>query len=533
MEDHGPRLAAQSDPVGLAYRLGHLVRLVHPHHGLHQRLRHGLLGDGLVQEPPGGAVRGLADQVQQRHRVQPRLGEPREGVGEAGPGDGHQHADPSRGPGVAVGHERGAELVRREHRRQGAGPEGFIELDVLGPGKPEHVAHAQLLQRAAEDLATAQLGAHPESPRSQGPDYAARRTPSASQQPRPGLGPAPARAGCRLQLQGQRQVAAELALEAGHRIQARVGEVHARVAPLGQRLEGAPAQEGVRAQRRVLLVGGRGDDVRHRNRSQQHQLGGHRPPVREPRVIEGGELLPPGRFDEGAKGLPWQVGVPILAVHGGLVKAVEALEVVVFRDGEPLLLGPAHQPPRVLLHALPRGFHVVERHHVAVGGKRRPSPGEEGAHVGQPRKTLESDAVQSRRLQPLRHGPHDLQIAGGALRGITRVVATQDGPVVVEEKTGRGHASAGPVLVVEGEATGELLTTIDPQHAEPAAGGGAEGVQVSGQGVRTAFRALGHERGPQVVVALGNQRRGDLGCHTVGRVSWRVAVRADDARGRR
>ena len=122
-------------------------------HPLGQRA-HGL-GQPRLIEPevrPQRRGRRLAGDQQQRRARLGRLRQPRHRVGEAGALMHAAHADAPAHPRVPVGHADRPALVagvverhaRRVHRQRGD--------EVAAPEHAERVAHAQLRQRAADDL---------------------------------------------------------------------------------------------------------------------------------------------------------------------------------------------------------------------------------------------------------------------------------------------------------------------------------------------------------------------------------------------
>ena len=156
-EDHGARSAGAQqierarDGGGNRARLGQRLRPAGDRAEALDLVRHLVQGAEIAPDQVRGDVGG--DQ-HDRHRAGVRLHQGREGVGRAGPGGDEHHAGLAGGAGVAVGHERRARLVAREHVGDVAlAQQRVVDGQVVIAGNAEDVSHALGGQRLHHPVA--------------------------------------------------------------------------------------------------------------------------------------------------------------------------------------------------------------------------------------------------------------------------------------------------------------------------------------------------------------------------------------------
>src|SRR5262249_23500431 len=126
-----------------------MLRLLEAKRALDQRRCHCQLIDCLEMEPMIWARRA-PDEVYERDRVLQRLRHCRQSPGETGARNGDKRRQTPGRTIIAIGHETGGELVRREHGADAALAQGLVERQVLTAGYTKHVIDAVRLEGGTE-----------------------------------------------------------------------------------------------------------------------------------------------------------------------------------------------------------------------------------------------------------------------------------------------------------------------------------------------------------------------------------------------
>ncbi len=157
LQQHRARLAGAGERQRSTGAGRDVSRRAHVDDALHERREDVDLTNRLqCGRPVRPRPRTRVDDVHERHRVEERLGDPADRIGQTRPRDRAEHRGPPRRACVSVRHERGRELVRRaDDADTGLAAQRVPHLDKRRAGNAEHVLDACPPELGAENLCAA------------------------------------------------------------------------------------------------------------------------------------------------------------------------------------------------------------------------------------------------------------------------------------------------------------------------------------------------------------------------------------------
>ena len=152
LHQHRARLAGEAQRMRLTHRRIHLRAGRHPDHRLHDRRRHRRLVNRLQLENRAWSARRRARHMDERHGVEPGLGDAGKCKREPGAWDGEQDSRSAGGARVTIRHEGRGGFRGGAAEPQGRPPGRRVQPDVLAAGQPEDGVGAKRTQGGADAL---------------------------------------------------------------------------------------------------------------------------------------------------------------------------------------------------------------------------------------------------------------------------------------------------------------------------------------------------------------------------------------------
>ena len=146
------RLAHGGEAVAFDGRRGDRAGAIGADEPLDDRARHRSLVDRLQRELTTLDLARTRHDVQQRHGIEPGLGEASEGIREPRPWNGGDDAGPPGDARVTIRHECRSHLMRRHDRAQAASLQRLESIDRLRARQPENEFGAFRTQRRPEQF---------------------------------------------------------------------------------------------------------------------------------------------------------------------------------------------------------------------------------------------------------------------------------------------------------------------------------------------------------------------------------------------